>query len=60
MGDNIKDVKCKENISVNLVLTLCQFYVFQLISVQFNGFHMLKFDLQQVKSNLIPRKISFV
>ena len=60
MGLNIKDVKCKENISVNLVLIFCQFYVFQFISVQFNVFHVLKFDLQQVKSNLIPRKISFV
>ena len=60
MGLNIKDVKCKENISVNLVLTFCQFYVFQFISVQFNVFHVLKFDLQQAKSNLIPRKISYM
>lgn len=56
----IKGAKCKEKVSENSVLIFRQFNVFQFISVQFNVFRVLKFDLQRVKSNLIRRKISFV
>ena len=58
----IKAVKYKEKVSVNLVLAFRQFNVFQFISVQFNIFHMLKFDslLERGEWNLIYWKLSFV